>query len=93
MAVRVIVPDVLVPLAAGRRVLVLDPPPRTVGDAFRTIRTQWPGVYDRVITETVEVRPHVNLFIGDEDVRQCGGLDAPVPDGGEVYILPAVSGG
>jgi molybdopterin converting factor small subunit len=93
MAVRVIVPDVLRPLAAGRQVLVLDPPPPTVGDALRAIRRQWPGVYDRVITETAEVRPHVNLFVGEEDVRRCGGLDAQVPDGGEVYILPAVSGG
>ncbi len=93
MSVRVVVPAVLQPLAGGERVLVLDPPPSTVGEAMRAVRARFPGVYDRVITESAEVRPHVNLFVGEESIRERGGLDAPVPDGGDVYILPAVSGG
>ncbi len=93
MAVRVVLPSVLQPLAAGTGVLELDPAPATVGGVMRAIRARWPGVYDRVITETNEVRPHVNLFVGQEIVRKHQGLDAPVADGSEVYILPAVSGG
>jgi molybdopterin converting factor small subunit len=50
-------------------------------------------VRDRVITELGEVRPHVNIFVDGESIRDTGGLAAPVRDGAEIFILPAVSGG
>jgi molybdopterin synthase sulfur carrier subunit len=39
------------------------------------------------------VRPHVNVFVGTESIRFTGGLNTPVPDGAEIWIVPAVSGG
>jgi hypothetical protein len=50
-------------------------------------------VQPRVVTEAGEVRPHVNVFVGSESIRYSGGLATPVPDGAEIVILPAVSGG
>ena len=35
----------------------------------------------------------MNVYVNDEDVRFAGGLDAPVADGDNVTILPAVAGG
>lgn len=52
-----------------------------------------PGVRDRVLTEQGEVRPHVNVFVGDESIRYTGGLATPLGEGAEVSIVPAVSGG
>jgi molybdopterin converting factor small subunit len=46
-----------------------------------------------VLTELGEVRPHVNIFVDDRNIRDSGGLGAPVHDGAEIYILPAISGG
>jgi molybdopterin converting factor small subunit len=43
--------------------------------------------------ETGEVRQHVNVFVGDENIRFSGGLTTPVRDGAVLTILPAVSGG
>jgi molybdopterin synthase sulfur carrier subunit len=45
------------------------------------------------MTETGAVRTHVNVFVGSDDIRWSKGLETPVPDGSEVVILPAVSGG
>jgi molybdopterin converting factor small subunit len=50
-------------------------------------------VRDRVVTEQGEVRPHVNVFVGDESIRFTGGLDTAVTSGAEIHIVPAVSGG
>jgi molybdopterin converting factor small subunit len=50
-------------------------------------------VRDRILTEQGEVRPHVNVFVGDQSIRDTGGLATPVPDGAEIAIIPAVSGG
>jgi len=52
-----------------------------------------PGVVDRVVDEQGNLRRHVNVFIGSEEARFLGGLDALVAAGAEVSIVPAVSGG
>ena len=35
----------------------------------------------------------VNIFIGGEDIRQKGGMDAEVSDGSDVRIIPSIAGG
>ena len=35
----------------------------------------------------------MNVYVGDDDVRFIGGLEAEVPDNGSVSIIPAVAGG
>ena len=66
---------------------------RSVSDALAMLWKDYPGLRDRVITELGEVRPHVNIFLNGESIRDLGGLGAAVEDGAEVVILPAVSGG
>lgn len=86
-------PGALRELAGGRARLDLGTGVRDVRDALIRLRARAPAVYDRVVTETGLVRPHVNVFVGSADIRWAGGLETPVPDGAEVVILPAVSGG
>ena len=43
--------------------------------------------------EQVQVRQHVNIFVGDDNIRDCGGLAAPVHDGCEIMIVPNIAGG
>ena len=65
----------------------------TVSDVLEDLWELHPGVRDRVVTEIGEVRQHVNIFVGNEAIRWTGGLDTPVPEGAEISIIPAVSGG
>jgi molybdopterin synthase sulfur carrier subunit len=65
----------------------------TLAGLLHTLAGAHPGVVDRVLDEQGELRRHVNVFVGVEDVRHLGGLDAPVAAGSEVTIVPAVSGG
>ncbi len=50
------------------------------------------GIKERLI-EGGELRRFVNVYINDEDVRFIGGLEAPLSDGDQVVVLPAVAGG
>jgi molybdopterin converting factor small subunit len=93
MAVRVFIPGPLQPFSGGRSSVLLEGSPRTVRDALEALGARHPGVRDRVITERGEIRPHVNLFVGEDNVRDARGLDTAVPADGEIAILPAVSGG
>ncbi len=86
-------PSQLRELNDGRRVIDLAGAVGTVAGAFEALRVRVPAVYDRVFTERSELRPHVNVFVGREDIRWSGGLDTPVRDGVDIVILPSVSGG
>jgi len=93
MAITIELPGALQAHAAGSAVVTIDRPCTSVADVLDALRMQWPGVLDRVMTEQGDLRPHVNVFVDEENSRFVGGLSAPVPDGSTVTILPAVSGG
>jgi len=93
MSITVRLPGPLRQLAEGRTVVDLDGRPATAGAALAALRRQYPTVYHRIVTEQGDVRPHINVFVGDEDIRSLAGLETPVVDGTEIVILPAVSGG
>ena len=77
----------------GRSQIVLDSPATTVGEALDGLWRQHIGLRDRVLNEQGSLRPHVNIFLNDENVRRKQLLDTALPDNCEITILPAVSGG
>lgn len=93
MSVTFVLPGQLRPLAGGRATVPVEAHAGTVRAAFAELRRAHPAVYDRVFTEQGELRPHVNVFVGRDDIRWSGGMETPVPGGTEVTILPSVSGG
>ena len=64
-----------------------------MADAPETLWKLYPGIRDRVATEQGHIREHINIFAGNEDVRYAGGLQTAIPDGAEITIIPAISGG
>ncbi len=87
------IPGPLRELAGNRHQVRVDAPAASVSDALSLLWTRCPGVRDRVITERGEVRPHINIFVDGESIRDSAGLGTRVRDGAEIVILPAVSGG
>ena len=79
--------------AGGREHVEIGASPSTLGDALDALWRVCPGLRDRVATEQGEIREHVNVFIGLENAKFTGGLTTPVPDGAEISIFHAVSGG
>jgi molybdopterin converting factor small subunit len=51
------------------------------------------GVRARILDEQGQVRTHVNVFVGRDDIRGTGGLATALADGASVFVIPAVSGG
>lgn len=66
---------------------------RTLADVIADVDRRHPGFRGRVLDETGRLRSYVNVYIGDDDARAKGGTDAPVPDGTEVMVIPAMAGG
>lgn len=93
MAIVFHIPGGLREFTAGRSRIEVEPSPATLADALSALCGVYPGVRDRILTEQGQLREHINIFIGDENVRYTGGLASAVPAGAEISILPAVSGG
>ena len=65
----------------------------TLREVLNDLESSHPGIRDRILDETGALRRFVNVYVGDDDVRFIGGLDAEVPDGTRISIIPAVAGG
>lgn len=89
MTVTVHLPGALRPYNEGQSKRALEGP-TSVEEAIRGLPA---GVRDRILNERGELRPHVNVFVGDTSVRDTGGLATPLRDGAELFVIPAVSGG
>jgi sulfur-carrier protein len=87
------IPGPLRELAGNRGEVRVKGPAASISDALLLLWRECPGVRDRVITELGEVRPHVNIFVDGENIRDAHGLSTLVREGAEIFILPSVSGG
>ena len=67
--------------------------PTTIGAVIRALDLAHPAVGRRLLDEAGALRRHVNVFVGADNARDLHGLDTVVPEGVEVTVLPAVSGG
>ena len=76
----------------GSTEFVLDSNFNSVGDALESLCKQHPALRDRILNEQGEVRQHVNIFLGSDDVKRLSGLNTKIQSG-EIHIFNAVSGG
>ena len=94
MAVLIRIPGALRQFTDNARTLEVDLPDGSdVAQLLARMGADNPSLVRRICDERGDLRQHVNMFIGTANVRDCDGLATLVPDGVEVYVLPAVSGG
>ncbi len=65
----------------------------TLAEVLNSLESDHPGIRTRVLDDTGALRRFVNVYVGDDDVRFIGGLEAEIADGAKVSIIPAVAGG
>jgi sulfur-carrier protein len=87
------IPGALREFTEGRSTVEIDATPATLADAFSNLWLRYPGIRDRVVDEQGQVRQHISVFVGNENIRYTGGLVTKVLEGMEISIVPAVSGG
>ncbi|TCO21311.1 molybdopterin converting factor small subunit [Kribbella steppae] len=88
MAIGVKLPTVLRPFAGGAERVEVDG--ATVGEAVAALD---PVLRRRLTDEQGAVRRHVNIYLGNDNIRDLDGLGTTLKDGDELMILPSVAGG
>lgn len=76
----------------------LDAPPRSVeGDTVRAVLDATfddnPRLRSYVLNDQGELREHMSIFVDGAPVKDREELSDPVPEGAEIYVLQALSGG
>ena len=64
----------------------------TVAEVIEDLEKRHPGVRDRLL-DAKGVRRHVNLYVGEEDIRFLEGLATALKRSDQISIVPAIAGG
>jgi sulfur-carrier protein len=89
--INVRIPTIMRPHTGGEAKVQLSG--ETVGDIISQLAVKFPGIAGQIVTEDGQLHRFVNVYVNDDDVRYIGKLEAPVNEGDEISILPAVAGG
>jgi molybdopterin converting factor small subunit len=65
----------------------------TLALAFQEVEHRFPGINDYIFNERGEVRQHMNIFIGDELIKDRIKLSDKIEAGEEILVFQALSGG
>ncbi len=64
-----------------------------VNELIEDLERQFPGLQERLVGESGELRRFINIYVNQEDIRFLQGTGTALKDGDEVSIVPAISGG
>lgn len=90
MPITLYLPTVLAKLADAREIAASG---ATVGDVVADVAQRYPALAPRLRDEAGNPYPFVTFYLNDEDIRFHGGFQAPVNEGDELAVVPAIAGG
>ena len=65
----------------------------TVKEAISDLTFQFPDLKKNLLDENNQLRTFLNLFVGDEDIRNLGGENTSLTIHSTISIIPAIAGG
>jgi molybdopterin synthase sulfur carrier subunit len=91
MTARVRIPTVLRAAMGGDATIAVEG--TTIREVLDHLTATHPAVKGQLLNEDGTLHRFLNVYVNDDDVRYLGGVDAPVANGDEITLLPAVAGG
>ncbi len=65
----------------------------TISDALADLTNQYPTIKPHLFNDGGELRPFVNLFVGEHNIKDLQGVNTPIKDGDRVMLIPSIAGG
>jgi MoaD family protein len=65
----------------------------SVKSVLQELGARHEGLLERICESSGELRSFVNVYVNNRDIRTLDGLDTPIADGDEVFLVPAIAGG
>jgi adenylyltransferase/sulfurtransferase len=64
-----------------------------IADALADLTAQHPNLKQHLFNEAGELRPFVNLFVNEDDIRYLNGVETPISESDLLRIIPSIAGG
>jgi sulfur-carrier protein len=64
-----------------------------ISEALSDLTNQYPAIKPHLFNEGGELRPFVNLFVGENNIKDLQGVDTPITDGEKIMLIPSIAGG
>jgi len=64
-----------------------------ISEALTDLTNQFPAIKPHLFNEAGELRPFVNLFVDENNIKDLQGVDTPIKDGDRVMLIPSIAGG
>ena len=65
----------------------------TVAEVLSSLVTAHPALRPHLFNNSGELRPFVNLFLGENNVNDLQGLQTPLDENARVLLIPSIAGG
>jgi molybdopterin converting factor small subunit len=65
----------------------------TVAESIRELTTNFPDLKKHLLDDQGQIRSFVNVFVGDQDIRDLQEGQTEVKEDSVVSIIPAIAGG
>ena len=65
----------------------------TVAEAMDDLVRQYPDMKQHIFSEDGQLRPFINLFLGDDNIRDLQGMDTPIAENQRLLLIPSIAGG
>ena len=65
----------------------------TVAEAMNDLMSQYPSLQPHLYNGTGTLRPFVNLFIGENNIKDLNGLETPINPDDRLLLIPSIAGG
>ncbi|MDA0751641.1 MAG: MoaD/ThiS family protein [Verrucomicrobia bacterium] len=91
MAITVRIPTPLRKLTNNEELVEINA--SNVGEAINELQSRYPGIQERLVDESGEIRRFVNVYVNEEDIRFLQNKETALKDNDEISIIPAIAGG
>ena len=91
MSIRVQIPTALRRLTGGAA--TVDCSAKTLAELLDDLGRQHPDLNRHLRDDAGELRPFVNVYVNEEDIRFLGGTSYSFQEGDEVMLVPSIAGG
>ena len=85
------IPSPLRPYAEGQSSITS--PGEKVSEVLEFTMEQYPLLKKHLLSDDQQLRPFVNVFLGDENIKELQGIETPLKEDDTLLIIPSIAGG
>jgi molybdopterin converting factor small subunit len=64
-----------------------------ISEALTDLTVQYPTIKPHLFNDAGDLRPFVNLFVGEHNIKDLQGINTPIKDGEKIMLIPSIAGG